>query len=151
MLMVLPQWLCGKVWESEFSYLWQQRTCHCVCSLGYIYITATKSRVDWSLWLSIYYSPITHVSCHIHSTLTSHSPLFLSSIILIKSGGRYNLWSYILFKFIQFPITFSYKILRSDQHQHYSQTQFRVFLQCHRPSITPTSTQYYNYVMTLRL
>ena len=24
MLMVLLQWLCGEVWESEFSYVWQQ-------------------------------------------------------------------------------------------------------------------------------
>ena len=27
----------------------QQRICHCVCSLVYTYITATKSRVDCSL------------------------------------------------------------------------------------------------------
>jgi len=26
-LLVLMQWLCGEVWESEFSYLWQQRIC----------------------------------------------------------------------------------------------------------------------------
>jgi len=27
MLMVLLQWLCGEVWEREFSYLWQQPIC----------------------------------------------------------------------------------------------------------------------------
>ena len=27
MLMVLLQWLCGEVWESEFSYVWQQQIC----------------------------------------------------------------------------------------------------------------------------
>ena len=27
MLIVLLQWLCGEVWEREFSYLWQQRIC----------------------------------------------------------------------------------------------------------------------------
>ena len=27
MLTVLLQWLCGEVWESEFSYVWQQRIC----------------------------------------------------------------------------------------------------------------------------
>ena len=41
------------MWESEFCYLWQQQICHCVCSLVYIYTTATKSRVDWLLWLRI--------------------------------------------------------------------------------------------------
>ena len=30
MLMVLLQWLCSEVWEREFSYVWQQRICHCV-------------------------------------------------------------------------------------------------------------------------
>ena len=68
MLMVLLQWLCGKVWESEFSYLWQQWTCHCACSLGYIYITATKSRDDWSLWLRISDNPLHmyHVTFILH-------------------------------------------------------------------------------------
>ena len=51
MLTVLLQWLCGEVWEREFSYLWQQRICYCVCSLVYRYIMATESRVDCSLWL----------------------------------------------------------------------------------------------------
>ena len=27
MFRVLLQWLCSEVWESEFSYLWQQRIC----------------------------------------------------------------------------------------------------------------------------
>ena len=27
MLIVLLQWLCGEVWEREFSYVWQQRIC----------------------------------------------------------------------------------------------------------------------------
>jgi len=36
MLIVLLQWLCCEVWESEFSHLWEQWICHCVCSLVYI-------------------------------------------------------------------------------------------------------------------
>jgi len=39
----------------------------------------------------------------------SHS-FFLSSIILIISGGRYNLWSYTLCSFLQYPITFGHKV-----------------------------------------
>ena len=46
-------YVCSKVWESEFHYLWQQQTCHLICSLVYIYITAPKSRVDCSLWLTL--------------------------------------------------------------------------------------------------
>ena len=42
MLMVLLQWLCGEVWEREFSYVWQQQICYCVCSLVYINIMATN-------------------------------------------------------------------------------------------------------------
>ena len=122
------------MWESEFCYLWQQRTCHCVCSLVYIYITAPKSKADWSLWLRISANPV-HVSCHIHSTWPSHSISFLSSIILIISSGKYNLWSYTLCSFIQFPVTFSHKSLRTDQHC----AQSTVYSQCHRPSVTPTS------------
>ena len=80
-----------------------------------------------------------HVSCHIHSTLTSHSTSFLTPIILIISGGRYNLCSYTLCSFIQFPITFSHKSPTTDQHHHCPQTQSTVFLQCHRPSVTLTS------------
>jgi hypothetical protein len=68
MLLVLLQWLCTEVWESEFHYLWQQRTCHCVCSLVYIYITATKSGVDCSLWLRISDNPV-HMY---HVTFTLH-------------------------------------------------------------------------------
>ena len=96
MLTVLLQWLCGEVWEREFGYLWQQRTCQRVCSLVYIYITATESTVDCSLWLMISDIPVhmsqvtflirlhtclvshfwwtcTHVSCHI-----SHNPVQMS-------------------------------------------------------------------------
>jgi len=46
MLIVLLQWLCSKVWESEFS---QHCICHCVCSL--VYIQAPKSGFDCLLWL----------------------------------------------------------------------------------------------------
>ena len=78
-----------------------------------------------------------HVSCHIQSTWPSHSPSFLSSLILIISGGRYNLCCYISCSFLQFPITLSHKTVRTDQHC--SQTQSTVFPQCHRPSVPPTT------------
>ena len=29
MIVLLLQWLCGEVWEREFSYLWQQWICYC--------------------------------------------------------------------------------------------------------------------------
>ena len=64
MLMVLLQWLCGEVWEREFSYLWQQRICWHVCSLVHIYIMATNEVI-------VHYDqgfPITLCTC-----LTSHS------------------------------------------------------------------------------
>jgi len=44
----------------------------------------------------------THVSFHSYSTLTNHSISFLSLIILILSGSRYNLWSYTSCSFLQF-------------------------------------------------
>jgi len=73
---------------------------------------------------------------HTHYT-TSHSPSYISSIILIISDGRYNLWCYTLYSYLQFPITFSHKSIRTDQHC--SQTQSTVFSQCHKPSVTPTA------------
>jgi hypothetical protein len=77
-----------------------------------------------------------HVSCHIHSTWPNNSPSFLSSIILIISGGRHNLWSYKSCIFLQFPITFNHKILRTDQLC--SPTHSTVFPECHNPSVTFT-------------
>jgi hypothetical protein len=49
-------------------------------------------------------------------TCRSSYSFFLSSTILIKSGGRYNLWSYTLCSFLHYPITFGHKILRTAQH-----------------------------------
>ena len=74
---------------------------------------------------------------HMHSTWHSQTPSFLSSIILITSRGRYNLWRYTLRTFLQSPITFNHKSLQTDQLC--SQTQSTVFPQCHRPSVTPTT------------
>jgi hypothetical protein len=54
----------------------------------------------------------------------------------VLSDGSYNLWSYTLCCFLQYPITFSHKSLRPDQH-HF-QTQTSAFPQCHRSSVTPT-------------
>jgi hypothetical protein len=71
-----------------------------------------------------------------HSTWPSHSHSFHSSLVLTISDGRYNLWSYTLCCFLQFPIIFSHKILQTNQHC--SHTQSTVFPQCHRPSVTPT-------------
>jgi len=90
-----------------------------------------------------------YVSCHMHSTWHSQSPSLLSSIILIISGSRYNLWRYTLRTFLQYPITFNHKNLRTDQLC--SQTQSAVFPQCHRPSVTPTNIKIlhkYTYVYT---
>ena len=38
---------------------------------------------------------------------------FLSLIILILTGRRYNLWSYTLCSFLQFPISFTHKSLNN--------------------------------------
>jgi hypothetical protein len=127
MLIVLLQWLCSKVWESEFSHLWQHRPWHSVCSL--VYLQATNSAVDCSLSLRISHNPVcrSHVTFILHDLW--HSNSILSSSILKISGGRYNLWSYKSCSFQQFPITFSQKNLTTDQHC--SQTQSTVFPQCH--------------------
>ena len=92
----------------------------------------------WS-WLFImirdFYLLCTHVSNVNHSTWPCHSP-FISSIILIISSGRYNLWSYISSSFLQYPITFSHKTLSTEQHC--SQSQSTLYSQSHRPSGRPT-------------
>jgi hypothetical protein len=44
-----------------------------------------------------------------------------------------------LCSFLQFPITLSHNSLRDDQQC--SQTQSTAFPQCHRPSVTPTTTK----------
>ena len=75
--------------------------------------------------------------CLTYSTWHSQSPYFLSSIILIISGGRYNLWRHKLRTFLQYPITFNHKSLPTDQLC--SQTQSTVFPQCQRPSVTTTA------------
>jgi len=68
MLTVLLQWLCGEVWESEFSYLWQQLICHRLCSFVYIYIMAPNSGGDCSLWLRVSDNPVhmSHVTFILH-------------------------------------------------------------------------------------
>ena len=112
MLKWLLQWLCSNAWESEFSHPWQQWICHCGCSLVYIHIYAPKSRGDCSLWLRIS-----------DNRICTFLPLVY---LILISGSRHNL----------FPINFSHKSLRPDQHR--CQTQSTVFPQCHRPSVTPT-------------
>jgi hypothetical protein len=77
-----------------------------------------------------------HVSCHIYSTCPSHSPSFLSSIILIISGSMYNLLSYKSCSFLKFPMTLKHKILRTDQYC--SPAHSTVFPEYHNPSVTPT-------------
>jgi len=77
MLTVLLQWLCSKVWESEFSDLWQQWVCHCVCST--VYIKAMKIAVHCPLWLSIPDNPVHMPHVTQHCTWPSHSPSFLKS------------------------------------------------------------------------
>jgi hypothetical protein len=52
-----------------------------------------------------------------------------------------NIWWQVQFMklyIMQFYPISSYKILKSDQHHRCSQTQSTDFLQCQRPSITPT-------------
>jgi len=83
--------------------------------------------------------PATRVPCHMHSTWPSHSPFFLSFIILV-SVGRYNLWSYTVCSFLKFPITFSHKSLRTDKHC--CQTQFTVSSHCQKVS-HPQLCKYY--------
>ena len=71
-----------------------------------------------------------------HSFYTTQPFTFLPSIILIISGGRYNLWSYTLCSFLKLPTTFSHKILKTEKHC--SQTQSTVYSQCHRTGVIPT-------------
>jgi len=97
MLTVLLHWQY-KVWDNEVNHLWQQCVCHHVCSL--VYMLAPKSGVsqyDLGFLITLY------------TCVMSHS-LFLPSIIVIISGSRYNLWSYTLCSFLQYPITFSHKV-----------------------------------------
>jgi len=56
MLTVLLYWLCSEVWESEFSDLWQQWVCDCVCSM--VYIKAQKIADHCPLQLSIPDNPV---------------------------------------------------------------------------------------------
>ena len=72
-----------------------------------------------------------------HALYMTQPFTFLSSLILIVSGGRYNLWSHTLCSFLQLPITFSQKSLETDQH--FSHTQSTVFPLCHRTTVTPTA------------
>jgi len=96
-----------------------------------------KTEFDCSLWLRIPDKPVcmSHYTFILHYPAI-HPPFFLSSILLIMYGGRYNLRIYTLDSFLQFPFTFSHKILSPDQNC--SQTQFTAFPQCHRPSVTST-------------
>jgi len=79
---------------------------------------------------------VTHVT-HTLREPAINLPSFLPSLTLIIAGGRYNLWSYTLCSFLQFPITFSHNSLTTDQHC--SHTQSTVFLQSYKPSVTPTA------------
>ena len=79
---------------------------------------------------------MSHVTHTLHDPAI-HLPSFLPSIILIISGGRYNLWSYTLCSFLQYPTTFNHNSLWTDQHC--SQTQSTDFPQCHTQSVTPTA------------
>jgi len=122
------------VWESEFIDMWEQWVCHHVCSLVY---TQRPLKVQLIVHYEKEFLITLYLCLSMHSTWHSQSPSFLSSIILITSGGRYNLWRYTLRTFLQHPITFDHKSLRTDQLS--SQTQSTVFPQCHRPSVTPTA------------
>ena len=73
-------------------------------------------------------------SFYIKSQLNS----FLSLIILILTGTMHNLWIYTLCSFLQFPVMFSLKSLRTDQQQHCFKTQCTAYPQCYRKSVTPT-------------
>ena len=132
MLIVLLQRLCSKIWDSEFILLWQHWIRHCVCSLVYINRPLKAQLIvhNDSRFL------ITMYACLMSHTHYMNQPFtLLSSIILIISGGRYNLLSYTLRSFLQYPITFSYENLRNDQHCF--QTQSTALPQCHRHSVTP--------------
>jgi len=98
---------------------------------------------DWGFLITLY-------ACLMWHALYMTQPFtLLSSLILIVSGGRYNLCSHTLCSFLQFPITFSHKSLQTDQH--FSQTQSTAFPQCHRTRVTPTAIKIpckYTYVCT---
>jgi hypothetical protein len=116
--------------------LWQQRICHCFCSLVYIYITATKSRVDWSLWLTI--------SDNLYTCLMSHSFYRTKQFNFVPFffHNSNNIWwqvQFIKLYIMQFPITFRHRCIRTDQYQHCTQTQSKFYPQWYRPSVTPTS------------
>jgi len=131
-LIVLLQWLCSKVWENEFSILWQQCICHHIRSLEYI--EAHKNGADCSFWLriSVNHVCVSHITCILHDPAI-HLPSVLNSNTI---WWRYNLWSYTLCSFLQYPSTYGHNSLRTDQVC--SQTQSTGFSQCHIASVTPT-------------
>jgi hypothetical protein len=126
----------GPCWQAKVNFVTCDSNGHVTVSVAwytYIYITGTKSRADWLLWLSI--------SDNLYTCLMSHSFYINKPLkfipLLHNSGGRYNLWSYTFESFLKFLITFSHKILKTNQHC--SQTQSTVYSQYNRPSVTPTS------------
>ena len=76
--MVFLQWLCRKVWESEIILICDSNGYVIVSVAWYTYIYRPLKAE-----LMVHYDNSVHVSCHIHSTWTNHSPPFLSYIIPI--------------------------------------------------------------------
>ena len=131
-LTVLLQWLGSKIWE-ESSFFFCDSTGYDIVSVAwYIHIGHWKCSWLFIMIKDLWY-PCMHISCH---TPYMNQPFtFLPSIIPITSGGRYNLWSYTLCSFLQYPISFSHNSLSTNQLC--SQIQSTVFPQCHSQSVTP--------------
>jgi hypothetical protein len=106
-----------------------------VSVVWYIYIGTLKAEliVHYDYQFSDNLSHMPHVTFILHDQ-TSHIHSFCL-LILVISGGRYNLGSYTLCSFLHYPITSSHNSLRTDQHC--CQTQSTAFPQCHRPKFTP--------------
>jgi len=76
--MVFLQWLCRKVWESEIIVICDSNG-YVIVSVAWYTYTYRPLKAE----LMVHYDNSVHVSCHIHSTWTNHSPSFFSSIIPI--------------------------------------------------------------------
>ena len=110
-------------------------------SNGYVIVcvawhTHSPLKMDQIVHYGLWFLTKLYACLKSHSFYMTQPFTFLPSIFLITTVGWYNLWSYTSCSFLQYPTTFSHKILRTDQLC--SPAHSTVFPECHNPSVTPT-------------